>query len=483
MQITSTAIPEVKEIRPVRHQDPRGFFAEIFRESTLREHGIDGAFVQENHSLSVERGVVRGLHFQSPPAAQAKLVRVAAGPILDVAVDIRRGSPSYGRHVAVVLSAAEGNQLFVPEGFAHGFCTIEPNTEVVYKVNRYYSREHDLGLAWNDPALEIDWGISADARHIVRQGPAPAVSRRAAGLFPLRLRAPAMKLLVLGAGGQLGRELCRLKWPSGFRIAAYDHARLDIAQRDPVFAAVARERPDIVINAAAYTAVDRAESEPDAAWAGNSGGPANLAAACNEAAIPLIHVSTDYVFDGAKTAPYREDDPVAPLGVYGASKDAGERAVRQALPQHVIVRTAWLYSAHGSNFVRTMLRLADERPVLRVVADQRGSPTSAAELAAALGGIAQQVAAGNTGWGTYHFAGAGSTTWHGFAEAIFELARPWRGPPPKVEAIATADYPTPARRPVNSVLDCTRIRDAFGIVPRPWQDLLAEIIREIYQTD
>jgi dTDP-4-dehydrorhamnose 3,5-epimerase len=161
MQVISTEIPEVKEIRPVRHRDPRGFFSEIFREEVLHRHGIDVPFVQENHSLSVDRGVVRGLHFQLPPVSQAKLVRVAAGAILDVAVDIRRGSPTYGRHVAVTLSAAEGNQLFVPEGFAHGFCTIEPNTEVVYKVNRYYSAEHDRGLAWDDPALGIAWPVAA----------------------------------------------------------------------------------------------------------------------------------------------------------------------------------------------------------------------------------------------------------------------------------------------------------------------------------
>ena len=160
MQVISTEIAEVREIRPVRHRDPRGFFSEIFREDVLRTHGIDAAFVQENHSLSVERGVVRGLHFQVPPEGQAKLVRVAAGSILDVAVDIRRGSPHYGRHVAVVLSAAEGNQLFVPEGFAHGFCTLEPNSEIVYKVNRYYSAEHDRGLLWNDPALGIAWPVS-----------------------------------------------------------------------------------------------------------------------------------------------------------------------------------------------------------------------------------------------------------------------------------------------------------------------------------
>jgi dTDP-4-dehydrorhamnose reductase len=288
-----------------------------------------------------------------------------------------------------------------------------------------------------------------------------------------------MKLLVLGSGGQVGRELGRLAWPAGYDITAHDRDRIDITRPEAVAAAMARERPDIVINAAAYTAVDRAESERDAAWAGNCTGPANLAAACHEARIPLVHLSTDYVFDGTKIGAYQEDDPVNPLGVYGESKEAGDRAVRGALSQHVILRTAWVYSAHGSNFVKTMLRLAGERPVLRVVADQTGSPTSAADIAAAIGAIVRQIAAGNTDWGTYNFAGGGAVSWHGFAEAIFELAAPWRGPPPLVEAIATADYPTPARRPANSALDCSRIGATFGIVPRPWRAALAEVIREL----
>ncbi len=292
-----------------------------------------------------------------------------------------------------------------------------------------------------------------------------------------------MKLLVLGAGGQVGRELCRLAWPAGYTLAAFARDGVDITSREAVFAAVARERPDIAINAAAYTAVDRAESEPDLAWAGNCTGPGNLAAACHEAAIPLIHISTDYVFDGTKTGAYREDDPVRPLGVYGASKEAGERAVRDALARHVILRTAWVYSAHGNNFVKTMLRLGAERPVLRVVADQTGSPTSAADIAAAIGTVVQRLAAGNTNWGTYHFTGGGAVTWHGFAEAIFELAArsnaTGRGPPPVVEAITTAEYPTPARRPANSVLDCTRIAEAFGIVPLPWRAALAEVLAEL----
>ena len=290
-----------------------------------------------------------------------------------------------------------------------------------------------------------------------------------------------MKLLVLGANGQVGRELCRRVWPAGYAIVGHDRDRVDITLPDAVAATITGERPDIVINAAAYTAVDRAESEPEAAWAVNCTGPANLAASCRAAAIPLIHISTDYVFDGSRPGAYREDDPVNPLGVYGKSKEAGDRAVRAALPEHVILRTAWLYSVHGHNFVKTMLRLADERPVLRVVADQTGSPTAAGDVAAALGEIVRQIAAGSTRWGTYHFTGAGAVTWHGFAEAIFARAARWRGPAPAVEAIATADYPTPARRPANSVLDCSKIGEAFGVVPRPWRAQLTDVIREIYE--
>jgi dTDP-4-dehydrorhamnose reductase len=289
-----------------------------------------------------------------------------------------------------------------------------------------------------------------------------------------------MKLLVLGAAGQVGRALSGFAWPAGYRIAARHRDDIDITRREAVSAAIARERPECVINAAAYTAVDRAESEPEAAWAANCAGPANIATACRAARIALIHLSTDYVFDGCKPGPYREDDPVNPLGVYGRSKEAGDRAVREALSEHVILRPAWVYSAGGHNFVRTMLRLAGERPVLRVVADQKGSPTSAGDIAAAIAAVVGRVAAGEANWGTYHFAGAGQVTWHGFAEAIFEFAAPWRGAPPRVEAIGTADYPTPARRPANSVLDCSRIGEAFGIVPRPWRVALAQVIGEIY---
>ena len=159
MEVAGTDIAEIMILKPVRHADSRGFFSEVYRENVLSGHGIDVRFVQENHSLSASRGVLRGLHFQIPPFAQAKLVRVTAGSIFDVAVDIRWGSPNFGRHAAVVLSDSEWNQIYIPEGFAHGFCTLEPNAEVVYKVSNYYSAEHDRGLCWNDPDLGIDWPI------------------------------------------------------------------------------------------------------------------------------------------------------------------------------------------------------------------------------------------------------------------------------------------------------------------------------------
>ena len=235
----------------------------------------------------------------------------------------------------------------------------------------------------------------------------------------------------------------------------------------------------MAINLAAYTAVDRAESEADAAWAINCAGAAHIAAACAESETPLIHLSTDYVFDGRKTGPYQEGDAVNPLGVYGSSKEAGERAVRAALTQHVILRTAWVFGAYGTNFVKTMLRLAGERPLLRVVADQRGCPTAAADIAAALMVIAERIERGAAKWGTYHFAGVDAVSWHGFAKAIFDLAAPQLSVRPQVEPITTDQYPTPARRPMNSVLDCRKIEEAFGIRTLPWRVGLASVIREI----
>jgi dTDP-4-dehydrorhamnose reductase len=288
-----------------------------------------------------------------------------------------------------------------------------------------------------------------------------------------------MKIIVFGASGQIGREVCRTGWPPRHLILPLDRKAVDVTKSGAVSAVFAREAPDLAINLAAYTAVDRAESEAAAAWAVNCAGAAHIAAACDEHSTPLIHLSTDYVFDGRKTKPYREEDAVGPPSVYGRSKEAGERAVRAALARHVILRTAWVFGAYGTNFVKTMLRLAAEGPVLRVVADQRGCPTAAADIAAALTVIAGYIERGEAKWGTYHFTGAGATSWHGFAEAIFDLAAPQLAAAPRVEPITTDQYPTPARRPVNSVLDCRKIEEVFGIAQPSWRVALAAVIREL----
>jgi dTDP-4-dehydrorhamnose reductase len=288
-----------------------------------------------------------------------------------------------------------------------------------------------------------------------------------------------MRIIVIGAQGQVGWELTRRAPEFGHAVLAWDQAELDITDAVAVDQALNASGANAVINAAAYTVVDKAEQEPERAFAVNRDGPAHLAAACARLNIPLLHISTDYVYDGAKASPYFEDDPTAPMGVYGASKLAGDDAVRWLLPRHLILRVSWVFGIHGHNFVKTILRLAREREELRVVADQHGCPTFAGDIADALLKLVGRIAEidASDAWGTYHYCGQPATTWHGFASAIVDMAREQEPLPVKtVTAITTADYPTPAARPANSVLDCSRLARNFGIQPRSWQEGLKQIL-------
>jgi dTDP-4-dehydrorhamnose reductase len=277
-------------------------------------------------------------------------------------------------------------------------------------------------------------------------------------------------ILVFGGSGQLGQELTRLAAARRTPMHALSHGETDIADNDAVAAALARWKPDLVVNAAAYTKVDLAETNTEEARKGNEIGPAVLAGACAAAGIPMVHVSTDYVFDGSQADSYRESDPVRPISVYGRSKAAGEDAVRGTLKHHVILRTAWVYSEFGNNFLKTVLRLAETRDELRIVADQHGSPTSAREIAEAILHIAPALQRDQKLSGTYHFTAGGFTTWHGFASRVVELAAPMTGRNPRVIPITTADYPTPAKRPANSRLDCRLFVETFGFTPRHWTE-------------
>ncbi|ASG23815.1 dTDP-4-dehydrorhamnose reductase [Nitrospirillum viridazoti] len=280
-----------------------------------------------------------------------------------------------------------------------------------------------------------------------------------------------IRVLLLGGAGQVGLAFQRAA-PANWQVSAPGREALDIANADAVLGAVSAA--DLVVNCAAYTAVDKAESEVDAAYAANRDGPAALARACAARGTPLLHLSTDYVFDGTKVGPYVETDPVGPVSVYGASKEAGEEAVRATLPAHVILRTAWVYGPDRANFLRTMLRLGAEREELRVVADQHGCPTAAADIADALVAVGNRILDGQRdGFGTYHLCGTGATTWHGFAAEIFAQAQVRGARVPRLVAIGTADYPTPAKRPANSVLDCALLEQVFGWRAPAWQDSLA----------
>jgi dTDP-4-dehydrorhamnose reductase len=288
------------------------------------------------------------------------------------------------------------------------------------------------------------------------------------------------KILVIGHSGQVASELARAAWPRGVGVEFRGRDSADLASPASLETAIAASRPRVVINAGAYTAVDKAEGERVQAFIVNRDGPAALAAACTRAEAALIHISTDYVFNGAKNGAYVEDDAVGPLSVYGQSKEAGERLVRAALPQHVILRTEWVYSPFGQNFVKTMLRLGAERDELRIVADQRGCPTAARDIAATIIAMAGAIIAGKTdGFGTFHYCGADETTWCDFARAIFADAAAHGVKTPTIHAIATADYPTPATRPKNSVLDCARIGAVYGIKPTPWRAALKTCMDEL----
>lgn len=277
-------------------------------------------------------------------------------------------------------------------------------------------------------------------------------------------------ILVFGGNGQLGRELVRSAHERSIALTAVPREVADIADREAVEIALAKFNATIVVNAAAYTKVDQAEVDIGVAERENVTGPAILAAACEAFDAPLIHISTDFVFDGNKNGPYVEGDPVGPLGVYGRTKAAGEEAVRRHASQHVILRTAWVYGEFGHNFLKTIIRLGNERDELRIVADQYGCPTSTRELANAVLRLSGRFAERSVDVGTYHFAGSGVASWYGFAARIVAGQAARGGRVPKVIPIATSEYPTKAVRPKNSTFDCTLFHRAFGFRARDWRE-------------
>ena len=287
-----------------------------------------------------------------------------------------------------------------------------------------------------------------------------------------------MKLLVVGANGQVGTELCLLE-PNDCQIIGLGREKLDITNAEQVAAVIVEQQPDFIVNASAYTAVDKAEEEIEMAYAVNHNGPLNLARSCHALNIPLIHISTDYVFDGTSCRPYTEDDTTQPINIYGRSKLSGEVAVRESCPQHIILRSSWVFGRFGNNFVKTMLRLGQQRNELSVVNDQQGCPSAAYDIAEAIIKICQALALKdnqNAPWGTYHFSGTPATNWYLFAHAIFSAAAKLGGRVPSIMPVSSSEYPTPAKRPHYTVLNCRKIERVFGIQPPGWQAALDRVV-------
>jgi dTDP-4-dehydrorhamnose reductase len=287
-----------------------------------------------------------------------------------------------------------------------------------------------------------------------------------------------MKILIAGKNGQVGSCLVdQLSTMSDVTLLALDRDQLDITDATQVNKVVAEFNPNIIINAAAYTAVDKAEQESELAYTINRDGPHNLAVAANEINATIIHISTDYVFAGDSLESYVESDQTDPQGEYGRSKLAGEQAVERACSRHIILRTAWVFGEHGHNFVKTMLRLGKTRDTLGVVADQFGGPTYAGDIAKAIVAISQQIIDGNQAYGIYHYSGFPHVSWHTFAEKIFNIAveQGVLKQSIQVNPIMTQDYPTPAKRPANSRLNCHKIDSAFGIHQSDWLAALTRI--------
>ncbi|MGF1658996.1 MAG: dTDP-4-dehydrorhamnose reductase [Rubrimonas sp.] len=289
----------------------------------------------------------------------------------------------------------------------------------------------------------------------------------------------SLALLVFGRTGQVATELQRLAGPD-LRMNALDRAAADLAVPSACAAAIATTDADVVINAAAWTAVDRAEAEEDAAMVVNGHAPGAIARACAARGLPFLHVSTDYVFDGSGARAWREDDTVSPINAYGRTKLEGERQVAAAGGPHAILRTSWVFSAHGANFVKTMLKHGALRDQLKVVDDQRGGPTAAADIAAALVAMARAFNEGRGVSGVFHFAGAPTVSWRDFAVEIFRQADWMRAP--DVAPIRTEDWPTPAARPANSALDCAKIEAAYGIAQPDWRASLGRVLAELKET-
>lgn len=461
MNIIRTEIEDVLIIEPKVFGDHRGWFTETYSKAKFQKLGITIDFVQDNHSMSAQKGTLRGLHFQTSPKAQTKLVRCTKGKILDVAVDLRKGSSTYKQWVSVELSEENKKQLLIPKGFAHGFLTLTDNAEVQYKVDEYYAPECDRSIRFNDPEIGIDWEIE-DLILSEKDLNAPLLKDSDVDF--------SLKFLVTGVNGQLGHDAMMQLKEMDLNVIAPRRDEFDLTNKDQITKYILKEKPNVIIHCAAYTAVDKAEDEKNLCYLVNVEGTRAVAEAAKEINAKVVYVSTDYVFDGLGQEPHSEEKEPNPINYYGDTKEQGEKIVRELINKHFIVRTSWVYGLYGNNFVKTMLKLGESRNEINVVNDQIGAPTYTKDLAQFIINLIQ-----TNNYGTYHGVNEGYCSWHDFAESIFKKS----GIDMRVNPISTQDYPTRAKRPLNSRLSKDNTTKA-GLYRMPhWEDAITRFIEEL----
>lgn len=460
-----TGIHDLYILEPKIFKDNRGYFFESFNENDFKILGLDYTFIQDNQSKSVY-GTIRGLHLQKGNAAQAKLVRVLQGRILDVAVDLRPNSPTYGQHFSVELSADNQRQLLIPRGFAHGFSVLSDTAIVAYKCDNEYRKDCEASIRYDDPDLGIDWRIPTKDV-IISEKDSKAVTFQQfknENSFACNKTYRGQKILVTGANGQLAQELHAILGDSAYYVT---HSELDISDEEAVRNFFKERSFDWVINCAAYTQVDDAENHPEECDAVNHLGALYLAKYGKN----IVHISTDYVFDGKSRKPYKETAKTNPQTVYGKTKLAGEKAVLANAKTAVVIRTSWLYSKHGKNFVKTIGRLGEEHSKICVVTDQTGSPTYAADLARTIVDILPKIQPETHE--IYHFSNEGQTSRYEFAKEILRL----KGSTCTVEPTTSEKFSSRATRPSYSALNTEKIKKDFGIKNSNWKESLQSCLQ------
>lgn len=461
-----TEIEGLYIIEPTVFSDERGFFMETYQKESFEEIGIRNIFLQDNHSKS-SKGVLRGVHLQKNEASQAKLVRVLKGSVLDVAVDLRRNSPTFGKSISVLLSAENKRMFFIPREFGHGFLTLEDDTEFFYKCDNVYSKKDECGILWNDKELQIDWKLEEygleKSELIISEKDKKNIT-----FEEYKNQADDEKVLLLGAKGQLGTEFQKLFNDSKISYVATDISELDITNHIKVREYIFSHQFTKVINCAAYNDVDKAEEEAEKVKLLNTEVVENLTKICSDLEIPFVTYSTDFVFDGRKKFPYNEFDVPNPLSQYGMSKEEGEKKALQ-YEKSLVIRTSWVYGMANHNFCKQVLSWAKSYSTLKIVDDQVSSPTYAKDLAYFSWKLLQK-----RKYGLYHFSNTGEASKYTQAEFILSYIG-WNG---TLERAKTSDFHLKASRPNYSKLDSSRIEREVGEKIPDWRVSLIGFLEE-----